>query len=228
MDKIINRIRKMLALANDAAATEGERDNALRMAHATLAKYNLSMSEVGKKEESAEKRMDKELTTADFPWMRKTAQAIAKLFFCEYFFVALSGGKMKNFFIGKESNVLTAIEMTSFVLGSIRKEGSQRGKTADSPSAFARSFAKGAADSIVNRCYEIRTAATKPAAASTTGTSLVLANFYEAEIVANKDYISKSMGIALRTRKSKEKAAGSGYTAGREFGKSIPLNVQLN
>lgn len=44
--KILGRIRKMLALANNEGASEGERDNALRMAHATLAKYNLDMAEV--------------------------------------------------------------------------------------------------------------------------------------------------------------------------------------
>ena len=43
--RALARVRKMLALANDAAATEGERENALRMAHATLAKYNLELAE---------------------------------------------------------------------------------------------------------------------------------------------------------------------------------------
>jgi len=225
MDKIITRIRKMLALANDAGASEGERDNALRMAHATLAKYNLSMSEVGNKEAPQENRMDKTLDTGNYPWVRRTAHAIARLFFCEYFFISVTNDKCRHYFIGKESNVLTAIEMTAFVIGSIRKEGIQRGKGATSPSAFARNFAKGAADSVSNRCHEIRTA--KPAGTST-GTSLVLASLYETEIAANKEYISNSMGVALRTRKPKEKAIGAGYFAGMEFGKSIPLNVQLN
>lgn len=45
-DKIINRIKKMLALANDAAAAEGERDNAMRMAYNLLAKHNLTMATV--------------------------------------------------------------------------------------------------------------------------------------------------------------------------------------
>jgi hypothetical protein len=42
-DKILSRIQKMLALANDLAATEGERDNALRMAYNLMAKHNLDM-----------------------------------------------------------------------------------------------------------------------------------------------------------------------------------------
>lgn len=45
-DRILERVRKMLALANDEAATEGERDNALRMAHNLLMKHQLSMEDV--------------------------------------------------------------------------------------------------------------------------------------------------------------------------------------
>jgi len=36
----------MLRLANDAGASEGERHNAMRMAHATLAKHNLDLASV--------------------------------------------------------------------------------------------------------------------------------------------------------------------------------------
>lgn len=46
MDKIINRVKKMMALANDPAASDGERENALRMSYAILAKYNLDMTDV--------------------------------------------------------------------------------------------------------------------------------------------------------------------------------------
>lgn len=44
-ERILSRVRKMLRLANDAGATEGKRDNAMRMAHATLAKYNLDIAQ---------------------------------------------------------------------------------------------------------------------------------------------------------------------------------------
>jgi hypothetical protein len=55
-EKVLARVKKMMTLATDAGASEGERENALRMAHATLAKYNLTMSEAeatGKKSEEA-------------------------------------------------------------------------------------------------------------------------------------------------------------------------------
>ena len=43
---IIEKIKKLLALAADSGATEGERDNAIRMAHGLLAKHNLDMAQV--------------------------------------------------------------------------------------------------------------------------------------------------------------------------------------
>lgn len=45
-EKIINRIKKMMALANDKAASDGERENALRMSYALMARHNLEMSDV--------------------------------------------------------------------------------------------------------------------------------------------------------------------------------------
>src|SRR3954471_16442005 len=87
-DKIAARIRKMLALSRDAAATEGERDNALRMAHATLAKYNLTLAQAdaaGTKTE--EQRQKAGMTVREHPWMRSVAAGIARLFFCEFFYI---------------------------------------------------------------------------------------------------------------------------------------------
>jgi hypothetical protein len=46
MNPILEKVKKLLALANDKGATEGERDNALRMAHGMLAKHNLDMSDL--------------------------------------------------------------------------------------------------------------------------------------------------------------------------------------
>jgi len=44
--KIIEKIQKLLALGSCTGATDGERDNALRMAHGLLLKHNLSMVKV--------------------------------------------------------------------------------------------------------------------------------------------------------------------------------------
>jgi len=43
--KVLARLKKCLILANNEGATEGERDTAMKHAHAILAKYNLSIAE---------------------------------------------------------------------------------------------------------------------------------------------------------------------------------------
>jgi hypothetical protein len=84
--KILSRVRKLMALANDAGATEGERDNAIRMAHATLAKYNLSISEVEASGKTTDEKrvIDNDLRTIAHPWIVTVMHGIAALYFCEY------------------------------------------------------------------------------------------------------------------------------------------------
>jgi len=58
-NKVLERVKKMIALGNDAAATEAERETALRMAYNLLAKYNLSMSDLPEDEShEARERQD--------------------------------------------------------------------------------------------------------------------------------------------------------------------------
>ena len=45
-EKVLERIKKMLTLGNDAGATEAERETALRMAYNVMAKYNLTIADL--------------------------------------------------------------------------------------------------------------------------------------------------------------------------------------
>lgn len=221
-EKILARVKKMMTLANDAAATEGERDNALRMAHATLAKYNLSMAEAeraGTKPE--EKRTGSELVGQDYPWMRTTAHAAATLFFCNYFFVSLGRGKVQHYFVGKESNVETAKGMSEYLIASINREAKRYGS-----GTYWRSFCKGAAHAVYFRCKEIQESA--EAAPKQPGTALVLASVYAAEREANAKFIVDQMRIKLTSGKSRERNTAAGaYYAGQKFGDSVSLNNQI-
>lgn len=63
--RVLARVRKMMALANDdAAASDGERDNALRMAHATLLKHNLTMAAAEEAGATAEEARERDSTTS--------------------------------------------------------------------------------------------------------------------------------------------------------------------
>ena len=164
-DKVLGRIKKMLALANDAAASEGERDNAMRMAHATLAKYGLHLAEaekagIGKQEQ----RIRGEFAIVGHAWARTCVQAIAELFFCKYVYVRLDQRFVKNYLIGRESNVETAVGMAEFVIENITREASRRRREQAEDGGWERSFCKGAASRLYSRCWEIRSTAEREAA----------------------------------------------------------------
>jgi len=70
---IIEKIKKLLALAADSGATEGERDNAIRMAHGLLAKHNLDMAQVTASQQ-IEGREKYQNDTWGMLWCRQVSQ----------------------------------------------------------------------------------------------------------------------------------------------------------
>src|SRR5882724_678898 len=112
-DKILERVRKMMRLANNSGATEGERDNALRMARATLEKYNLDMAAVEVEGAApSEERVMKRTNFYGRPWARSVAVAAGDLCFCSYLFVGASrAADTAHIFVGRTSNAITASEL---------------------------------------------------------------------------------------------------------------------
>lgn len=226
-EKALERVRKMLALSKDKGATEGERDNALRMAHATLAKYNLTMAEAeadgGK---HGEKRDEGQQEVLAWPWMRHVQYAVAKLFFCVYYY---SKSQRKNYsigtFVGRESNVETAKEISAYVIQSITKEANQHRKNGGD----WLSFCKGAANRIVERCDELRDSAEKQSNdVKTPGTAIVLASFYQQEEQANRQFLATiGVNLVTSTPRKRKKAYASDFAAGRQHGDKINLNRQV-
>lgn len=225
-DKIISRVRKLLALANDERAAEGERDNALRMAHATLAKHNLSMAQVSEQES----RVFQTFRGKNQPWTRSTANSIAGLFFCKYFY-RNQGSYCEHNFIGKESNAVTAKEIAEFVIKSILSEANRLSKFEPNPNVWWTQFCKGAANQIWHRCDQLRKDAEKASeqapTTTSTGTALVLASLYQTEMQGNEDFLA-AQGLRLKAAASRERYTGAaGYAAGKQFGSKVSLSRQV-
>ena len=122
IDKILARVRKMMTLANDAAASEHERDTAIKMAYNVLAKHNLSMVDVDASVPQ-EQRDKIEAIMTGTPWAKFVSHAIADLFFCKYLVgPKINSTKCQHFFIGKQSNATTAMLMSEYIISSIRRE----------------------------------------------------------------------------------------------------------
>lgn len=218
---IIEKIKKLLALAADKNASEGERDNALRMVHGLLAKHNLDMNQVeaSQKCEGREQHIN---ATFGMLWCRQVSQSIAKLFFCNYFYgQKINGTKMNHHFIGKSSNVVTAALMADYVIYSILKECRSRGR--HNLSSEARSFALGATRVVRERVEALM----KSPEGATESTALVVRNIYETEFEANAIFI-KEMGTKLVTKKARSVPVdGAAYAAGKDYGSGIGLNPQV-
>jgi len=227
-DRIIDRIKKMLALANDLAASEGERDNALRMAFNTMAKYNIDMATVekhGKKAEEA--RINFRNDSWSWLWAKKVNQIVGRLFFCKYYYgESINGTQCQHHFVGRESNAMTAAVMADYVVNSILKEGRKLGKQNTSP--ITRSFCVGAMETLSIRVNQIIAEKEKELQGSPTpGTALVLASFYKSEQDENSRWIAEHIGN-LKTNKGRaSKVNAEAYGAGREYGDKINLSTQV-
>jgi hypothetical protein len=221
-ERIIDRIKKMLALANDLAATEGERDNALRMAFSTMAKYNIDMAAVdaqGKQED----RINFENQSFSWQWAQQINKIIGELFFCKcYMREKVNGTQIKYHFIGKESNAMTAAVMADWIVKSILKEGRKLYKQNTSPQT--RAFATGAMMALHHRVKEIIAAQKAASETAAPGTALVLASLYDTEQKANELLMPKN----LRVKKARNsKVDGDAYRNGKAFGNNINLNNQI-
>lgn len=240
--RILERVRKMLRLANDAGASEGERNNAMRMAHATLAKYNLDLAaaeESGKPTE--EPRIHHIHAFGGWPWARNIAHSVAKLFFCDYLYIrGRTDRTLQHYFIGRTSNATTAAIVAEFVVTSVIKEASKLARDGHLGNAFVRSFGWGAASRIHERVEALKRDAQQtfdPAEQSRTtdgralpsaaSRALVLASYYQLEHDANKRYVEKQFGETKKGRSGKVADSDAGYHAGRVHGDRVSLNAQV-
>lgn len=227
-EKILSRVRKMMAIANDAAATEGERDNALRMAYKLLAKHNLTMVDV---EIHADAQDDKreiyETVTRSQLWARHVCNIVAGLFFCQYFSGRkINADKCVHHFVGKESNATTAMLLSDYIVQSLVKESRQRYKNDLTPEA--RSFCLGAVNKLRERVKELKAQQEEEIKVENpTGTSLVLANLYQRESDANALVVSESQYNIKVSRGGKSTVKSDAYSAGKEYGKTISLAPQV-
>lgn len=224
--KVLSRVRKMLALAHNEAASEGERDNALRMAHAVLAKYNLTL---GDAEVEAEPRVEDKAQISPHPWARYLIESIAQLYFCNTMFYRYRDKRQVHHFVGRQSNVVTAIEMCKFIVSSINKEARKAARENPLITGYERSFCKGAATAVFYRCKEIRESAEKqPEQQGSTGTSLVLASLYRTELEKNDLVIAEKHGKLKMMSSRTQSADASAYNAGQRYGKTLNLNRQVS
>lgn len=242
--KVLEKVRKLLAMANHENANETERETAMRQAHALLTKHGLDLAHV---ENHVREKMDPrgEFKHEDWsiPWTRSVRAAIAKLFMCKYFYgERINATRQYHYFVGRESNATTAEYMSVFVVGSILKEGRRR--YGQNLCKETRAFGEGAAarlhqrvdQMITDKVVEMRhTSRQEREQANHTGQvvprigeckGLALITLREQEELGNDDFV-KDWDVK-KSRPRTGSVDRDAYNAGKEHANSIGLNVQVS
>lgn len=228
---VIARIRKMLALAADSGASEGERDNAMRMAHTAMAKYNLAIAEVeasapDAKDPAIEARVEETISFSTALWAQIVAVEIGKLTACLY----VQGGRRTasgrpvktHNFIGRAANATTAGYLAQYLVRSIEREGRARAYEESRSATWVYAFGTGAAQRIGERVRELIASRE----GFTESKALVLADWRNKENEANRAHLRATCPTARQVTKNFSVDA-DGHARGRTYAEGLSLNQQL-
>lgn len=214
IEKMKERIRKLLAKADNTACTVAEAEAFHAKAYELMAEYNLGRADVAAKEAEI-LRTHKELQVLKRPWSSNILHGLCKLYYCKWFFTR-NGRTDTITIVGEESNVAVCHAVAVAVLRAVQYEARITG--------LGRSFMTGASNSIYQRCVDMRP--TNQIADKSTGTALMVLD--SAETQANTDYIEALIGGKLRTVKSKPRVSSlEGLVRGAAFGNAVNLQGNL-
>lgn len=217
MDKIKERIRKLLAKADNTACTVEEAKAFNDKAFELMAQYNLDRSSV----EEAQRetiRTHKTLTVLIRPWSTAVMQGLTHLYYCKWYYRAISQRSHEVTIIGEENNVAICHAIAVMVLRAVQQESRSTG--------LGRSFMTGAGYEIVKRCMEMRPI---NQIAVPTGQSKALMVLADDETRGNQQYMEEVLGAhpeKARASKARVNSAG-GYEAGKHYGSTLPLRNNL-
>lgn len=172
--RIVTKIQKLLALARDGGATEGEANSAMEMAQRIMLANNLSMATVeaagevaqdGKRIKDEARGVNKNRSWAQYPWQRNLMDEIGRVNFVRVSekWGRSEGGGWKGkvrqtgyTLIGREGNVVAAKEMFTYLMTTINRLLMERneGDHTQNMSRSSLSWKEGCADRLRERLGE--------------------------------------------------------------------------
>ena len=155
--KTIDRIRKLLALANDKGATEAEAATAMRIAQQLMMEANLSAATIEASGHRAEGRARNNVENkAPYKWMRDLMATLCRINMVSYAETWNRLNHTNQFtgydLIGRESNVAAVTAMYEYLLGAIdRITKADMGEGANTLNKEGHSFRLGCAQRLMDR-----------------------------------------------------------------------------
>jgi hypothetical protein len=218
INKIADRVRKLLALANNNP-NEEEAASAAALAAALLAEHNLTMAQVECGADEA--RVNNEFETRN--WCREMRHALADLNFCYCVYTTVRRGHDWVTIIGTQANVETTKVMLDYLVQTANRLATEQCHARD-----RRRFCIGFSDRVAARLDAMRKQRAHSTTQATTGTTLpVLASLYAQHAVANEDLFKRlnpneRLGFGHRLG-----SGGGGYEAGYAAGDAVSLDPQV-
>lgn len=231
---IIDRVRKLLALAERKQGNEAEAAAAAAKAQELLALYNLSMSTVEQSPQDG-KREDARVRGGMYHYERDLWRAVAELNFCFYFhswrwrtqstkYGPVQRRQFMHRVVGRQVNSQSTIAMSGYLQQTIERLCRERLATSHAPgdinsqyfSSWAVAFREGAAERVMEKLRDRRrdleqkqAAEAKARAAragASTATALTLQGLAEQEADANTDFLYGEGTSAKRAARQAERA----------------------
>lgn len=238
MEKIENKIRKLLALG-ERAGTEAEANAAMNAAHRLLAEYNLDMDSILA---SSGEKMEAIITDDSTPsnlrntaWVDSIWGAISRLYFCEAFFRTKHATKERFYCVmGKPSNIAIVKYIAQYLVNTCEELAIDEGREAAQEMAdegvtlniraWRGSFKVGFSNRICIRAREAIEAAKAGKIEGSNGRALVLTPLYDKEKQAVELY-KKEQGMKLKySRRSMSVRSTSGFQAGSNAAQNVNIS----
>ena len=228
-DKLIDKLRKLQAKANDPNISEAEAMLYAGKVAELLQQHNLSESSLNVAEQ------DQNITENEFknsksvlPWAREVAQGVAALYFCRIYYYARQDGRIV--FVGKPHNVEIAKSMCECLMKTINrlsKEYAHANRySGEGEGKMRRQFENGAGRRVMQRLFDLRREQTreKPLRSATSNPSNLPA-LYEDEDTLVKSFLATKN---LRKSSGRDLRGNSHTAAGSAAGNSISLSAQVS
>jgi len=208
-ERLIAKIRKLFALANDKGASSNEAESALRMANALLSKHAIDKVRLAETDQVFASFLDYQLTS----WSKSVISTISRFYNCRCVF-DYNWDEPKTLVIGTSSNRITAILVIDHLLDQIKKE--TRGEKI--------AFKNGAALGLYDKCQEIIEQRDRETGSDEVipGTGLTVIDIEKQQKMAADDFINANFSN-LRSGKGMRKASAEG----RAYGNGLNPNARV-
>ncbi len=228
MSDIRDKIKKLLAVANDKGASEAEAASAMQMAMGLMARHGIEASELQEKDVPKSKLGEKIRAKFD-GYEVIIASASAYLYGCRL--LCINKGKDGILFVGRPDNI-EASEMTMLFLAkqleALYKQALPAGLTKKERSSFRKRFKFACAERIQARAAKLmeEMRASDVAAQKATGRNALVVQGYFNQIMGEADQLVRELG----TRQVKQPTVkpGHGSLEGWRAGEHVKLRQELN